>query len=75
MTPDGVVQVVRLVRGWAAEVRQEARERPQSGAASECVVSTDLQNAFCNFYRHKALGVLRRHCPAVARMMAGHWSE
>ena len=68
-TPDGVVQVIRIMRGWAKDMQDAGSE-----AVDECLVSTDLQNAFCNFYRHGALATLRDKCPNVARMMAGHWS-
>ena len=68
-TSDGVVQVVRTMRGWAKDMQDQAAVDQEA-----CLVSTDLQNAFCNFYRHKALQTMREQCPAVARMMAGHWS-
>ena len=71
-TPDGVVQVVRLIRGFADDIQSAAYEH--DAIDEDCITGTDLKNASCKFLRAPTLDAARRCSATLAVCFAGQWS-
>ena len=66
-TPDGVAIAIRVLRGWAKDIEEEA-------SFEDAITGTDLENAFCRMFRSKAIRAARRHLPQIAPILAGAWA-